>query len=55
MEAAVGMIVGVTSVAVLRCSALFLGEALGLLGGIAAAVAATSMARAWLGRPRPVV
>jgi hypothetical protein len=51
-EAAAGVILGVTSVAVLRCSALFAGEAVGLLGGIAAAVAATSLARAWLSRGR---
>jgi hypothetical protein len=47
-EAALGMILGVTSVALLRCSALFLGETAGLLGGMAAGVIATSLARAWL-------
>lgn len=51
-EAAVGMVVGVTSVEVLRCSMLFFGEAVGLLGGIAAAVVATSLARALLDRLR---
>jgi hypothetical protein len=45
-EAALGMILGVTSVAVVRCSMLFLGEAVGLLGGIVAGVIATSLARA---------
>ncbi len=49
-EMAFGMILGVTSVAVLRCSMLFLGETAGLLGGMAAGVVATSLARAWLGR-----
>jgi hypothetical protein len=49
MEAAVGMMLGVTSVAVTRCSMLFLGEAVGLLGGIVAGIAANSLARAWLG------
>jgi len=45
-EAALGMILGVTSVAVVRCSMLFLGEAVGLLGGIVAGVIATTLARA---------
>jgi hypothetical protein len=49
VAAALGMIVGVTSIAALRCSMLFLGETAGLLGGIAAGVVATSLARAWLG------
>jgi hypothetical protein len=53
-EAALGLILGVISVAVLRCSMLFLGEAVGLLGGMAAGVIATSMARAWLSRGRSV-
>ncbi len=47
-QAAFGMIAGLTSVAVLRCSMLFVGEALGLLGGMAAGVIATSLARLWL-------
>jgi hypothetical protein len=47
-EAALGMILGVTSVAVVRCSMLFLGEAIGLLGGIVAGVVTTSLARTWL-------
>jgi hypothetical protein len=49
-EVAVGMILGVTSVAVLRCSMLFLGETAGLLGGMVAGVIASSLARAWLAR-----
>ncbi|MBX3192331.1 MAG: hypothetical protein KF819_35400 [Labilithrix sp.] len=51
-EAAAGMIVGVTAVAVLRCSMLFLGEALGLVGGMAAAMAAATLARWVLARVR---
>jgi hypothetical protein len=54
MEAAFGMILGVTAVAVTRCSMLFLGEAVGLLGGIMAGVVASSLARAWLSRARSV-
>jgi hypothetical protein len=49
-EAALGMILGVTSVAVVRCSMLFAGEAAGLLGGMAAGIVASSLARAWMGR-----
>lgn len=45
-----GMGVGVASVAILRCSTLFLGEATGLLGGLLAGLAAASMARAILAR-----
>jgi hypothetical protein len=52
MEAALGMILGVTCVALVRCSALFLGETAGLLGGMAAGVIATSLARAWMERAR---
>lgn len=51
-EAALGMILGVTSVAVTRCSTLFMGEAVGLLGGIVAAVAASGLARIWLDRTK---
>ena len=51
-EAALGMILGTTAVAITRCSMLFLGESLGLLGGIAAAIAAGSVARVWMGRAR---
>jgi hypothetical protein len=39
VEAASGMALGVLSLATLKCSALFLGEALGLLAGIALAIA----------------
>ena len=51
-QAALGMILGVTAVAVTRCSMLFLGEAVGLLGGMAAAISAAGMARGWLNRRR---
>ena len=42
VEAAVGMILGVLCVAAVKCSALFLGEALGLLGGVALGIATTA-------------
>jgi hypothetical protein len=51
-EAALGMILGVTSVAVVRCSMLFAGEAAGLLGGMAAGIVASSLAKAWMARGR---
>jgi hypothetical protein len=47
-EAAMGMALGISSVVALRCSGLFIGEALGLLGGLLMGIAATSLARAWL-------
>ena len=49
-EAALGMLLGVTSITVMRCSALFLAEAAGLLGGLLAGVIAASFARALLDR-----
>jgi hypothetical protein len=51
-EAALGMLLGVTSITVLRCSALFIAEAAGLLGGLLAGVVAASVARALLDRSR---
>ncbi len=48
LEATLGMLAGVLSVAVLRCSPLFLGEALGLLGGVSAGVVVAACARARL-------
>jgi hypothetical protein len=51
-EAALGMLLGVTSVTVLRCSALFIAEAAGLLGGLLAGVVAASLARALIDRGR---
>jgi hypothetical protein len=47
---AMGMALGVGSVAVLRCGALFFGEAAGLLGGLMAGIVAASLARAWIDR-----
>jgi hypothetical protein len=55
VQAAAGMTLGVTSVAVLRCSMLFVGEAVGLLGGLTAGVIATCLARACLDRLRTTV
>lgn len=46
--AALGMMLGVASVAALRCSALLFGEAAGLIGGLAAGVVAANLARAWV-------
>ena len=45
-------LLGVMSITVLRCSALFLAEAAGLLGGLLAGVVAASLARALLDRMR---
>jgi hypothetical protein len=50
LEAALGMILGTAAVAITRCSMLFLGEAIGLFGGLAAAILATGAAKAWLAR-----
>ena len=52
LETGFGMLLGVTSVAVVRCSILFAGEALGLLGGMAATLLAASLARTILERTR---
>jgi len=54
-EAALGMLLGVTSVTVVRCSGLFVAEAAGLLGGLLAGVVAASLARAWVERARAAV
>lgn len=42
---ALGVALGMASVAVLKCASLFAGEALGLLGGLLAGVVVTSVAR----------
>jgi hypothetical protein len=47
---AVGMVLGVGSVAALRCGALLFGEAAGLIGGLVAGVVAANLARAWMDR-----
>jgi hypothetical protein len=44
-----GMALGVASVAILRCSTLFAGETVGLLGGLLAGVLAATMVRLVLG------
>jgi hypothetical protein len=49
-KAASGMALGAASIAVLRCSSLFAGEALGLVGGLLAGLLAASAARAVLRR-----
>lgn len=41
-EAAAGVLLGVLCVAVVKCSALFAGEALGLLGGVALGITASA-------------
>jgi len=51
-QTALAMLVGVTSVTIVRCSALFFAEAAGLLGGLLAGVVAASFARALLDRTR---
>jgi hypothetical protein len=52
LQSAAGLILGVASVAITRCSMLYVGEAIGLFGGLTAGVIATGLARAWLDRPR---
>ncbi len=42
---AIGIALGMTSVAILKCATLFAGEALGLVGGLMAGVAASMAAR----------
>jgi hypothetical protein len=50
VRTAAGMGLGIVSVAILRCSTLFLGEALGLLGGLLAGVVAAALAQAFVRR-----
>lgn len=50
LHAIVGMAIGIVSVAVLRCSMLFVGEAFGLVGGMTAGALATAFARSMLRR-----
>ncbi|HEX6240990.1 MAG TPA: hypothetical protein VFZ61_08855 [Polyangiales bacterium] len=42
LEAAAGMVLGVLCVATVKCSALFMGEALGLLGGVTLGITAAA-------------
>ena len=51
---ALGMALGMTSVAVLKCTTLFAGEAFGLVGGLMAGVLAATAARLVLRRYKPV-
>jgi len=48
LQTALGMMLGMASVAVVKCATLFAGEALGLLGGLAAGVATASFAKSLL-------
>jgi hypothetical protein len=50
VRTAVGMALGIASVAILRCSTLFVGEAFGLLGGLVAGVAGAALAQSVLRR-----
>ncbi len=45
-----GMVLGIAAVAPLKCSGLLAGEAVGLVGGLLAGVAATSAVRIVIGR-----
>ena len=47
---ALGVALGMTSVAVLKCSTLLYGEAFGLVGGLVAGLAAATAARAVIAR-----
>ena len=46
-EAAFGMMLGMLSLATVKCSALFVGESLGLLSGLAFGIVATFGVSAW--------
>jgi hypothetical protein len=50
MEAALGLMLGAASVGVLRCHALLVGEALGLLAGLTMGLLALATARAMIER-----
>lgn len=52
-KAAAGMGLGLAAVAVSKCAVLFVGEALGLMGGLALGVTVASAARALLQRRAP--
>ncbi|MEO7112901.1 MAG: hypothetical protein ABI183_20830 [Polyangiaceae bacterium] len=45
---AAGMILGIASIAVVKCATLLAGEAVGLLGGLAAGILAASLAKSIL-------
>lgn len=54
LRAGAGVALGALSVAAARCSALFVGESIGLALGLLAGVAASTAARAFLSRARAV-
>ena len=43
-----GMVLGIASIAVVKCATLLAGEAVGLLGGLAAGIVAASLAKSFL-------
>jgi hypothetical protein len=49
-QGAVGAGAAALAVMTMRCAPLFLGEAVGILGGLLAAVSAAGAARVWLSR-----
>lgn len=49
-RASAGALVAVASLVASRCTSLFVGETIGLLGGLLASAAAVAAARAWLAR-----
>jgi hypothetical protein len=48
LEASLGVVIGMSSVAMLRCVVMLEAEALGLLVGMLAGIAAASLARSWI-------
>jgi hypothetical protein len=46
-----GALLGVVSLLACRCASMFLGEAVGLLGGLLASASGVAFARAWFARP----
>jgi hypothetical protein len=47
MRASVGALIGVVSLVACRCATLFVGESIGLLGGLLASAAGLAVARSW--------
>jgi len=47
-----GALLGVVSLLACRCASMFLGEVVGLLGGLLASASGVAFARAWFARPR---
>lgn len=50
LEVALGTLLGAAGIFAVRCSGMFMGEALGLVAGLAGGVLASAAARAWLDR-----